>query len=91
MANYTLTIGYVPPATLDIKLSQGGKVLDTVQEAFDKNADTVLLTTVDKFLKRNRIDPLSISTVEVDERIDKNSSLYKIVRTFQIAFQASKK
>jgi len=50
----------------------------------------VLITSVDKFLKKNRINALSLKTVRVDGRVDQNSSAYKIALTFIKAWKEAK-
>ena len=76
---------------LEVALMDGDRQVDAVDFGFDKNLDTLLIDSIDKFLKRNKIDPLSIQSVQVSPDIDKNSSLYKIVRTFQSALETLRK
>lgn len=75
--------------TLELKRSR--TTVDTVDFSFDKNLDTLLIVSIDKFLKRNRIDILSLKSVRIDENIDKVSSLYKIVKAYQAAVNSIRK
>jgi hypothetical protein len=86
-----LLISQKAPNTLRLRLLRGKKILDTVDFGFDKNLDTVLLVSIDNLLKRNKIDIPSLKTIEVASDIDKNSSLYKIVKTWIAAVNTIKK
>ena len=72
--------------SLELVLKHGKRPIDAVDFSFDKNLDTLLIDSIDKFLKRNKIDILSLKTVQIKgfggQGIDKNSSLYKMVRTW---------
>jgi hypothetical protein len=83
MAN--LEIHYLGEKKIQVLLKEGRAVMDTVDFEFDKNVDTLLLESVDKILKRNKIDITSLKNVRLVGDIDKNSSLYKIVKSFESA------
>ena len=68
--------------TITLNLKLGHTTVDTVDFGFDKNLDTEVIKSIDKFLKRNRIDIHSLSRVRVVENMDKNSSAYKVLQTF---------
>lgn len=70
-----------------LTLQRGKTVVDAVDFVFDKNLDTVLIESIDKFLKRNKIDVLSLKDVRISRSIDKVSSLYKIIKTWRMAIQ----
>lgn len=86
-----LLINQIERNKLRLKLKEGKQVLDTVDFAFDKNVDTLLIGSIDKFLKRNKIDILSLKTVNVSGDIDKNSSLYKVIQTWIAAVKTIQK
>ena len=67
---------------LRLKLSQNGGVLDTLDFSFQGDLDTVLLEGVDKFLKKNRIDLLTLGDISVTGDIDEESSAYKVAHTW---------
>ena len=68
----------------------GKKCIDTLTFEFEANLDSVLIVGVDKILKRNRIDTLSLKTIKVIGKVEKGSSAYKIAQTFIEAIKASK-
>lgn len=73
---------------LEMSLRRGKAVIAAVDFSFDKYVDTLLIESIDKFLKENRIEPMRIDTVRVVGAIDKNSSLYKILQAFVRGFSA---
>ena len=75
---------------VELKLQDGKKLIDSLTFEFEANLDSVLIVAVDKILKRNRIDTLSLKTVKVSGNIEKSSSAYKIAQTFIEAIKASK-
>lgn len=75
---------------VELKLMGGKKCIDSLTFDFEANLDSVLISAVDKILKRNRIDTLSLKTVKVAGEVDKFSSAYKIAQTFIEAIKASK-
>jgi hypothetical protein len=81
----SLKIHYLGERKIEITLNEGKAVLDTVNFEFDKNLDTLLIESVDKVLKRNKIDITSLKNIGLVGDIDKNSSLYKIVESFKSA------
>ena len=83
--NFTKNRGEV-----ELKLKENGKLIDTLTFDFEANLDLVLISAVDKILKRNKIDTSSLKTVSVSGNIEKGSSAYKIAQTFIEAVKASK-
>ena len=73
-----------------LELMEGKKCIDTLTFKFEANLDSVLIAAVDKIIKRNRIETLSLKTVKVSGKVDKGSSAYKIAQTFIEAIKASK-
>ena len=73
-----------------LELMEGKKLIDSLTFEFEANLDTMLIAGVDKILKRNRIESLSLKTVKVSGNIEKSSSAYKIAQTFMEAIKASK-
>lgn len=78
MDNLVLTIEFTGFKQVRLVLTQDGKQLDAVDFAFDSNLDTVLIDSIDKLLKKNTIDPLSLHVVNVTGDVDKDSSAYKV-------------
>jgi len=92
-----LEIGYLGGNKIAVNLKSGRQSIETVDFEFDKNLDTLLIDSIDKILKRNKIEISSLKSVKLKEKgtfgtfelqkVDKNSSLYKIVRSFQEALK----
>lgn len=59
----------------------------TVDFSFDNNLDTLLIESIDKILKRNRITLTSLKGALVTGDVDKNSSAYKVAKTWVAAFK----
>lgn len=66
----------------ELKIMDGKKCIDTLTFNFEANLDSVLISAVDKILKRNKISSLSLKTIRVAEDAGKSSSAYKIAQTF---------
>jgi len=54
----------------------------TVDFSFDSDLDTVLIESIDKVLKRNRIVTTSLKEVKIVGDVNPNSSAYKIAQTW---------
>lgn len=78
MDNVALIIEFTGFKQVRLLLTRDGKHLDAVDFAFDSNLDTVLIDSIDKLLKKNTIDPLSLHAVNVTGDVDKDSSAYKV-------------
>jgi len=75
---------------VELELQEGKELIDALDFSFHANLDDLLITSVDKIFKRNRIETLSLKTIKVAGNVDKNSSAYKIAQTFIEAVKASK-
>jgi len=76
---------------IELRLKRGGVCIDTLTFDFEANLDSVLISAVDKILKRNKIETLSLKTVKIGGDIDKNSSAYKIAFVFCEAWKKAHK
>ena len=85
-----LIINFKDRGKVELWLKRGGVLIDTLTFDFEANLDSVLISAVDKILKRNRIDTSSLKTVRVSGNVEKGSSAYKIAQTFVEAIKASK-
>ena len=90
MGNYTFNIHFTGFKQVRLELFQGDQEIDAVDFGFDSNLDTVLIQSVDKILKRNRITTSSLTEVKVVGDVDPNSSAYKIAQTWIEAVKALK-
>lgn len=89
--DYVLTISSPEYKKVALHLTKGKEDLGIVDFSFDKNLDTLLIDHIDKLLKRNKIDAMCLNAVKIDSSLDKNTSLYKVVKAWQIAFEKYKK
>jgi len=85
-----LIINFKDRGKIELQLKCGRVLTDTLTFEFEANLDSVLITAVDKILKRNRINPLSLKTIKVSGNVEKSSSAYKIAQTFIEAIKSSK-
>lgn len=65
----------------EVALTEANKQLDIESFEFHRNLDMVLLETIDKLLKRNRITLLSLEKVSIEGDIEQNSLAYTIAKT----------
>ena len=89
MADLTINFTNIGKATLELK--QGRVLINALDFSFRNNLDDLLIFSVDKILKENRIEALSLKTVRVEGDIDKNSSAYKIAVSFIEAWKKAHK
>jgi len=91
LINMNLIINFTKKrGEVELKLQDGKKCIDILTFNFESNLDSVLIAAVDKIMKRNRIETLSLKTVKVAGNIEKSSSAYMIAQTFIEAIKASK-
>ena len=76
-----ISITFKPDHHVLVALDAGKDSLGHVDFSFDNNLETLLIETIDKLLKKNRIDPSSLNKVRIGGVIDKNSLAYRIART----------
>jgi tRNA A37 threonylcarbamoyladenosine modification protein TsaB len=81
-----LLIDTPDPAVLRLILQDdAGTTLDRADIPLEGYVDNLLLTAVDKLLKENTMDRFALNAVLVGARIDKNTSLCRIVKSFASA------
>lgn len=85
-----LIINFKDRGNVKLQLKNGRVLIDTLTFSFEANLDSMLIAAVDKILKGNRIERLSLKTVKVAGDIEKSGSAYKIAQTFIEAIKASK-
>lgn len=76
---------------IGLRLKRSRVCIDTLTFDFDANLDSVLISAVDKILKRNKIETLSLKTVKIGGNIDKNSSAHKVALAFCEAWKKAHK
>ncbi len=77
-----LIINFKSIGNIALELKQDRKLIDILDFSFKADLDTVLIDTVDKFLKKNRINLLSLNRITIAGDIDKHSSAYTVVKTW---------
>jgi hypothetical protein len=75
---------------ISLILKEKKEIVDLADFVFNRNLDTLLVWSVDKFLKKNKIDGLSLTSIEVRGDVDKNSSLYRILGVFKSTVEGQK-
>jgi len=66
-------------------LNRGDLAIDKLDFSSNLHFDDLLIYSVDKILKRNKIDIQSVNRVYVDKHIDKNTSAFKMIAAFTSA------
>lgn len=82
-----VAITFKPNHHVSVSLAAGNMRLGHVDFSFDNNLETLLIATIDKLLKKNRIDPSSLNKVKIGGVIDKKSLAYRIARTIVRAME----
>ena len=82
-----ITVTFKPDHHVRVSLDVGKDGVGHVDFSFDNNLETLLIDTIDKLLKKNRIDPSSLNKVRIGGVIDKNSLAYRIARTVVCAME----
>ncbi|HVZ11195.1 MAG TPA: hypothetical protein VG941_02170 [Candidatus Paceibacterota bacterium] len=78
---YILSItGGSGPRELKLEIEENGSVKDQLIISLDMRLDTLLVTSIDKILKKNRIDLAHLKSVTIGENIDPASVAYGIAR-----------
>lgn len=76
-----LSITLNPPALI-LKLLEGKQIIDFEKLPYYHNLDAVLITALDKLLKRNRLDAKALKSYKIRSNLGKNSTSYKIAAAF---------
>ncbi len=67
---------------LQLEISQKGQVLDSETFPYYHDLSDVLITSIDKLLKRNNIDTTALNSFKIQGNTGKNSTSYKIAAAF---------
>ena len=67
---------------LQLEIRQNGKVLDSETFSYYHDLSDVLITFLDKLLKRNNIDTTALKSFKIQGNTGKNSTSYKIAAAF---------
>ena len=87
--NIEINIVFDGPARIaTLQLFQRGQLMDELIIPLDMNFDTLLVTSIDKILKRNRIDIVHLTKGTISGIVDKSSVAYGIAFTVLEALEA---
>jgi len=78
----SLTIRFTGFKQVRLEFLRGEEPFEAVDFSFDSNLDTVLIESIDKVLKKNRITITSFREVRILGEVDQNSSAYRIAQTW---------
>ncbi len=82
-----LIIEFKDKKEIELKLLKNKEVLDMLTIKLDIHLDTLLVTSIDKILKRNRIDTLSLSDVRVAGSVEPSSVAYLVAKAIAEALK----
>jgi len=72
----------IEPNKITFKLLKNRRVTDIEEMKYYNDISEVLISALDKLLKRNRLDVRAIKSYKVLDNLHKNSTSYKIVAAF---------
>lgn len=89
-----LEIYFKSARDVELKLVEDSEVKDVYKLPLDNQFDTLLVTSIDKILERNRIDLVSINEVRVQqkpEKLNPNATSLKIALAVKAAIESGRK
>lgn len=75
------------PGVIEIKLKKGNRILDELHLTITRNLDNMLITAIDKLLAKNRIDRLSLKTLEIQGEMGPGAVSSMILKTIKSALE----
>ena len=75
-----LTINLKDSKNIELKLTDSNELVDELIIPIDNSFDTLLVTSIDKIFKKNRIDKSSLKVVNVAPETDNGSVAYRTAR-----------
>ncbi|MBX4190106.1 hypothetical protein KW791_02315 [Candidatus Parcubacteria bacterium] len=82
-----LTIHLKNKVECELELAKGEAVLDTLAFPLDIHFDTMLVTSIDKILKKNRIETSSLKKVNIAGFVAESSVAYHIASSVKAALE----
>ncbi|MBI2062734.1 MAG: hypothetical protein HYT61_00640 [Candidatus Yanofskybacteria bacterium] len=70
-----------------LELQQDGRMLDLQTAKYYHDLSDVLITNLDKLLKRNNIDVKSLKSYKIHSDLGQDSTSYKIIAAFVAGIQ----
>ena len=83
-----LIINFKTGREVELRLCQSGQTIDQLIIGVDFSFDKVLVTSIDKIIKRNRIDKSSINTVKVSSEDDLSSVAFRAAQAVAEAIKS---
>ena len=83
-----LIIHFKTGREVELRLCRSGQVIDQLIIGVDFNFDTVLVTSIDKIIKRNRIEKSSLNTVKVSSEEDLSSVAFRVAQAVAEAIKS---
>ena len=72
----------IGPDKVALKLLKNRRIIDIEETKYYHDLTEVLISILDKILKRNKIDTTALNLFKIQEKTGKNSTSYKIVAAF---------
>ena len=73
---------------ISIHLKKGGAVVDEELLTISQEFDTLLIGAIDKLLERNRMDRLSLKSIEIQGKVELGAVSSMVLKTFKNAIEA---
>lgn len=74
---------------VSLQLKRGSILLDELHLTVSQGFDTLLIRTIDKLLVRNRIDRLSLKSVQIQGKLRPGAVSSMTIKTIKSAFGAT--
>lgn len=68
---------------IKIQLKIGSKTIDQESLTISRNLDTLLISAIDKILSKNKIDRLSLKSLEIPTKLKDGTVSSMIIRTIK--------
>ncbi len=81
----TLEIFFKNHHLVSLILKEKSKLIDSLDFAFDRNLETMLISWLDKILIKNRMSLSSLKIVKITGEIEKDSLSFQIAQSFKKA------
>ncbi|OGN33611.1 MAG: hypothetical protein A3I39_01240 [Candidatus Yanofskybacteria bacterium RIFCSPLOWO2_02_FULL_47_9b] len=83
-----LIIHFKTGREVELRLCQSGQTIDQLIIGVDFSFDKVLVTSIDKIIKRNRIEKSSLNTVKVSSEEDLSSVAFRVAQAVAEAIKS---
>ncbi|MBI4160540.1 MAG: hypothetical protein HY506_01375 [Candidatus Yanofskybacteria bacterium] len=73
---------FLEPKSVTLRLLKYGRMFDIEKIIYYHDLSRVLISGIDKILKKNRISPKALKTYKIQGKLSKDSTSYKIAGAF---------